>query len=252
MASVAEELVKDLASGASKVPLSLPPLSSEQQAIGIPSQLVYLAGLLLAGKLERALRSEAIPDDWNAKAAKVLVSKNYKQFMADNKDKDIFVMFFASWDSRSQKTKPIFEELAEKNKNANLVFAMIDASANDLEEEAFDDYPHLKLYKKDKDAQDYEGPQNLEAIAKFLESGEQNVKAGQAEKRKYEEENEQDVSSTDEGDESWKKDAVDVPSSYLPDEESEVDEGEEGHDAEGEEDEEGQEDESSAPEHEEL
>lgn len=50
----------------------------------------------------------------------------------------------------------------------------MDATANELEHTKITSFPTLKLYKKgDNSAVDYNGERTLEAMAKFLESGEE-------------------------------------------------------------------------------
>ena len=49
-----------------------------------------------AGKLQKFLKSQALPEDWDATAVKTLVSSNFEQ-VAKDKSKDVFVKFYAPW-----------------------------------------------------------------------------------------------------------------------------------------------------------
>ena len=49
-----------------------------------------------AGNLEKFLKSEALPEDWDAAPVKTLVSSNFDQ-VAKDKSKDVFVKFYAPW-----------------------------------------------------------------------------------------------------------------------------------------------------------
>ena len=49
-----------------------------------------------AGNLEKFLKSEALPEDWDTTPVKTLVSSNFDK-VAKDKSKDVLVEFYAPW-----------------------------------------------------------------------------------------------------------------------------------------------------------
>merc|ERR1712012_1488948 len=82
-----------------------------------------------AGELEADLKSEDVPEDWDAAPVKVLVGKNFAEVAYD------------------------------KNK---------DATANEVKDVKVRGFPTLKLFKKDNTIEDYNGGRDLDSFVKFL------------------------------------------------------------------------------------
>ena len=133
----------------------------------------------LEGKLKQYLKSEDVPEDWDKQPVKVLVGKNFDQ-VALNKEKDVFVEFYAPWCGHCQKLAPIWDQLGEKYKDhESIVIAKIDSTANELENVKVQGYPTIKLFKKGtNEVVDFKGSRTQEGFVAFLEGGEENDKPG--------------------------------------------------------------------------
>lgn len=126
----------------------------------------------LVGKLEPSLKSEPIPES-NDAPVKVVVGKNYEAIVGD-KEKDVFVEFYAPWCGHCKKLAPIWEEFAENIGTPNVVIAKMDATANDLPMDApftLQGFPTLKLFKANTgEIVDYEGDRSLESLIAFVKA----------------------------------------------------------------------------------
>jgi len=128
----------------------------------------------LEGSIQKFLKSAQLPEDWNAKSVKVMVGSNFEE-VAKDKEKDVFVMFYAPWCGHCQKIAPIWDELAENLKdNTDVVIAKIDGVDNEVDGVEVDGFPTLVLVKKGtNEVVPYVGKRDLESMTKFIETGEQ-------------------------------------------------------------------------------
>ncbi|CAH1997410.1 unnamed protein product [Acanthoscelides obtectus] len=126
----------------------------------------------LDGKLKQHLLSQELPEDWDSKPVKVLVSTNFDEVALDP-TKDVLVEFYAPWCGHCKQLEPIYVKVGEHFKdNSDVVIAKIDATANELQHTRVTSYPTIKLYTKGENQQfDYNGPRTFEGLTKFVESG---------------------------------------------------------------------------------
>lgn len=136
-------------------------------------------GKFLKGELKQHLLSQDIPEDWDKNSVKVLVAHNFDE-VAMNKDKDVFVEFYAPWCGHCKQLAPIFDQLGDKFKESDsVIIAKMDATANELEHTKITSFPTLKLYRKgDNQVIDYNGERTLDAMAKFVETSGESAAAG--------------------------------------------------------------------------
>ncbi|XP_046968446.1 protein disulfide-isomerase [Vanessa cardui] len=123
-----------------------------------------------AGTLKQHLLSEELPADWAAKPVKVLVASNFDEVVF-NPEKKVLVEFYAPWCGHCKQLVPIYDKLGEHfEKDADVVIAKIDATANELEHTKITSFPTIKLYGKDNQVREYNGERTLAGLTKFVET----------------------------------------------------------------------------------
>ncbi|XP_058426565.1 protein disulfide-isomerase-like protein of the testis [Diceros bicornis minor] len=115
--------------------------------------------------------SEEIPKYWDQGPVKQLVGKNFNIIVFD-KERDVFVMFYAPWSERCRALFPVLEELGRKYQNHSTVtIAKIDITANDIQLMNLDRYPFFRLFPTDsQQAVPYKGEHTMKGFLDFLES----------------------------------------------------------------------------------
>ncbi|BFZ02819.1 hypothetical protein BsWGS_05858 [Bradybaena similaris] len=125
----------------------------------------------LDGRLEPFYVSEDVPEDWDSKPVKVLVGKNFKE-VVPNKDKAVFVKFYASWSGHCRALKPVWDALGEAYKDSDkIIIARMDKTLNEIPGVEVPGYPTLKFFPRGShQGINYEGERTLEAFKAFLDS----------------------------------------------------------------------------------
>ncbi|XP_062956964.1 protein disulfide-isomerase-like protein of the testis [Cynocephalus volans] len=115
--------------------------------------------------------SEEIPKYWEQGLVKQLVGKNFNVVVFD-KERDVFVMFYAPWSEKCTALFPVLEELGRKYQNHSTVtIAKIDITANDIQLMFLDRYPFFRLFPTDsQQAVPYKGEHTIKGFSDFLES----------------------------------------------------------------------------------
>ncbi|XP_007467027.1 PREDICTED: protein disulfide-isomerase-like protein of the testis [Lipotes vexillifer] len=122
-------------------------------------------------KAKKHQSSEEIPKYWDRGPVKQLVGKNFNVIVFD-KERDVFVMFYAPWSQKCRALFPVLEELGRKYQNHSTVtIAKIDITANDIQLTYLDRYPVFRLFPTDsQQAVLYKGEHTLKGFSDFLES----------------------------------------------------------------------------------
>ncbi|GAB1292606.1 Protein disulfide-isomerase-like protein of the testis [Apodemus speciosus] len=115
--------------------------------------------------------SEEIPKYWDQGPVKKLVGKNFNVVVFD-KEKDVFVLFYAPWSEKCRVLLPLLEELGIKYQNhSTVIIAKIDITANDIQLVNPEQYPFFRLFPTDsQEAVIYKGEHTLKGFCDFLES----------------------------------------------------------------------------------
>ncbi|XWS20284.1 hypothetical protein CRYUN_Cryun31cG0087700 [Craigia yunnanensis] len=117
-----------------------------------PSNIEEFCSGLLHGSISTYFKSQPIPENKNASVLAV-VGKTFDDLVL-NSPKNVLLEVYTPWCINCETTSKQVEKLAKHFKGSdNLVFAKIDASANEHPKLQVDDYPSLFLYKAgDKDS----------------------------------------------------------------------------------------------------
>ncbi|XP_055389604.1 protein disulfide-isomerase A3 [Condylostylus longicornis] len=123
----------------------------------------------LEGELEPYIKSEPLPDS-NTAPVKVAVAKNFDELVLNN-GKDTLVEFYAPWCGHCKKLTPIYEEVATKLIDEDVVLVKMDATANDVPPQ-FEVSGFPTLFWLPKDSKDspvsYRGGREVDDFIKFI------------------------------------------------------------------------------------
>jgi protein disulfide-isomerase A1 len=143
--------------------------AEDGEALSVDSAVSFVTQSL-EGTYTSFKKSEPIPES-NDEAVKVLVGKNFESIVFD-KEKDVFVEFYAPWCGHCKKLAPVWDELGEVfvDKAPNVVIAKIDATANSLPDGIeIQGFPTLIFFPADnKQGVPYNADRDLESLKQFV------------------------------------------------------------------------------------
>lgn len=139
------------------------------QSLGVSASAVKtFTKDFFAGKIEKSIKSEAVPEQQGA--VYVLVAKEYEKVVLDS-TKDVLVEFYAPWCGHCKALAPKFEELASMYSahSGKVVIAKIDATANDIPDQV-QAFPTIKLYpaQNKTGAVEYAGDRSVDSFVTFI------------------------------------------------------------------------------------
>ncbi|KAE8731239.1 Protein disulfide-isomerase [Hibiscus syriacus] len=124
----------------------------------------------MEGKVPPYVKSEPIPQE-NNEPVKVVVAETL-QDMVFKSGKNVLVEFYAPWCGHCQKLAPILDEVAvHYEKDADVMIAKFDATANDILDGSFDvkGFPTVYFRSVNGNITPYEGDRTKEDIIDFIE-----------------------------------------------------------------------------------
>lgn len=163
----------------------------------------FVSGVL-EGTIKRHLMSEEIPED-NTAGVTVLVGKQFDELVKDNREKDIFIEFYAPWCGHCKSLAPVWDKLGEHfADNDDVLIMKSDSTANEFDGIEVQGFPTLKFIPKGEyQIVDYNGGRDFDALKKFVENGGKEV-----EEEDDEDEEEEDIPEEEEDNEPAAKDEL--------------------------------------------
>lgn len=153
----------------------------QSEVASIDSIKKHVKGVI-SGAIKPTVKSEPTPEAQDGAVYKLVA--NDWETLFDNKDKDVFVEFYAPWCGHCQRLAPIWESLGEKYKPDNVVIAQMDATENDIPPAApfkVQGFPTLKFKPAGSDEfLDYNGDRSLESLTEFVEANRKSKATGNA------------------------------------------------------------------------
>ncbi|XVE95501.1 hypothetical protein REPUB_Repub02eG0103000 [Reevesia pubescens] len=122
------------------------------------------------GKVPPYVKSEPIPQE-NNEPVKVVVADTLED-MVFKSGKNVLLEFYAPWCGHCKKLAPILDEVAvHYEKDANVLIAKLDATANDIVDKSFDvkGYPTIYFRSANGNIAPYEGDRTKEDLIDFIE-----------------------------------------------------------------------------------
>ncbi|CAI6009412.1 unnamed protein product [Closterium sp. NIES-65] len=134
-----------------------------------PSDIAPFLADFQAGRAERVLKSEAVPQG-DAGAVKKVVANSFKEIVLNSR-KNVLVEFHAPWCTACADLDPVLKDVAESlSGQRDVVVAKMDFSANDIPSDKFDvkALPTIYLYTSAGVAVPYAGDNSKASLLAFV------------------------------------------------------------------------------------
>jgi len=130
----------------------------------------FVSGVL-DGTIKRHLMSDEIPEDNDAPVT-VLVGKQFDELVKNNREKSVFVEFYAPWCGHCKQLAPTWDKLGEHFKDDDSVLIMkADSTTNEFDGIEVQGFPTLKYFPKGEyQVVDYNGGRDFDALKSFVEN----------------------------------------------------------------------------------
>lgn len=105
-------------------------------------------------------------------AVKDLDDNNFDEVVND-KNKDVFVMFHATWCGHCKRLMPTWEKLGDQNFGPDVIIARVDASTSTTVGKKYNirKYPTVKYFtKNNKEGIEYVGDRTMEDLTSFVQT----------------------------------------------------------------------------------
>ncbi|PNY07374.1 protein disulfide-isomerase-like [Trifolium pratense] len=148
----------------------------------VPDHLATWLKAYKDGNVAPFVKSEPIPET-NNEPVKVVVGETLQDIVF-NSGKNVLLEFYAPWCGHCKQLAPILDEVAVSlQKDADVVIAKLDATANDIPSDTFEvqGYPTLYFRSASGKISQYDGGRTKEDIIEFIEKNKDKPAAAQQE-----------------------------------------------------------------------
>ncbi|CAD2089093.1 protein disulfide isomerase [Plasmodium vinckei lentum] len=146
-------------------------LTNPQQSLKNHKDIITFFKDVEAGKIEKSLKSEPIPEEDKDAPVKVVVGNSFIDVVLKS-GKDVLIEIYAPWCGHCKKLEPVYEELGRKlKKYDHIIVAKMDGTLNEtaLKEFEWSGFPTIFFVKAgSKIPLPYEGERSLKGFVDFL------------------------------------------------------------------------------------
>lgn len=146
-------------------------LPNPKEALKDHKQIIAFFKDVEAGKIQKSLKSEPVPEDDPNANVKVVVGNSFSDVVL-NSGKDVLLEIYAPWCGHCKKLEPVYEELGRQMKKySSIIIAKMDGTLNETPVKTFEwsGFPTIFFVKAGSDIPlPYEGERTLKGFVDFL------------------------------------------------------------------------------------